>query len=265
MTRAALSSFIILALTLSACTFDVPIKSHIKTVNPAVIKVPPEIMRSKYGNPTSYVVFGKRYYVMDNAHGFVQRGIASWYGKKFHGRKTSSGEIYDMHAMTAAHKELPLPSYVRVVNVKNGRSIVVKVNDRGPFVGDRIIDLSFTAATKLGIVEAGTGEVEISVLNSPESENRPVVRTIPLVEKGAEDVPLFIQLGSFGVELNAENLVQRLQDSNEPSAKVYELTNAQGTFYRVRLGPIYDVNESNAVVLRLKQKGFEKSRVVPSD
>tara|TARA_B110000093_G_C12970781_1_gene412332 strand:- start:4315 stop:5112 length:798 start_codon:yes stop_codon:yes gene_type:complete len=264
-TRTSLLSFVILAVTLSACTFDLPIKSRTKTVNPAVIKVPPEILRSKSGNPTSYIVFGKRYYVMDNAHGFVQRGIASWYGKKFHGRKTSSGEVYDMHAMTAAHKELPLPSYVRVVNIKNGRTIVVKVNDRGPFVGGRIIDLSFTAASQLGIVEAGTGEVEISVLNSPGSEKRPVVRTIPLVENIAENVPLFIQLGSFGVELNAQNLVKHLHDSNEPSAKVYKLTDAKGTFYRVRLGPLYDINESNAVVIRLQQKGFEKARVVLRD
>jgi rare lipoprotein A len=260
--RAGLLSFAMLAVTLSACTFDVPIENRTKTVNPTIIKVPPEITRSKSGNPTSYVVFGKRYYVMDNAHGFVERGVASWYGKKFHGRKTSSGEVYDMHAMTAAHKKLPLPSYVRVVNIENGRSIVVKVNDRGPFVGDRIIDLSFAAATKLGLIEPGTGEVEISVLNSPKSEERPVIRMIPLVEKVAEDVPLFVQVGSFGVELNAQNLVQRLHDSNEPSAKVYKLTNVQRTFYRVRLGPLYDIDESNSVVLRLQQKGFKKSRVV---
>jgi len=260
--KVGLLSFAMLAVMLSACTFDVPIESRTKTANPDIIKVPPEITRSKSGNPTSYVVFGKRYYVMDNAHGFVERGIASWYGKKFHGRKTSSGEVYDMHGMTAAHKKLPLPSYVRVVNIENGRSIVVKVNDRGPFIGDRIIDLSFAAATKLGIIEPGTGEVEISVLNSPKSEERPVVRMIPLAEKAAEDVPLFVQVGSFGIELNALNLVQRLHDSNEPSAKVYELTNVQKTLYRVRLGPLYDIDESNSVVLRLQQKGFKKSQVV---
>ena len=249
----------ILTATLSACTFDVPIESSTKTINSAIIQAPLEMTRSKLGNPTSYVVFGKRYYVMDNAHGFVQRGIASWYGKKFHGRKTSSGEVYNMNLMTAAHKELPLPSYVRVVNVKNGRSIVVKVNDRGPFVDDRIIDLSFAAATKLGIVEIGTGEVEISVLNSFKNKTRPVVRTIPLIEKFAEDVPLFVQLGSFGIEFNGQNLVQLLHESNEPLAKVYKVTNAQGTFYRVILGPLYDIEEANLVISRLKQKGFKNS------
>jgi rare lipoprotein A len=251
-----------LTVTLSACTFGMPIGTRSNTSDAGAIEVPAKTTRSKLGNPTSYVVFGKRYYVMDNAHGFVQRGLASWYGKKFHGRKTSSGEIYNMHAMTAAHKTLPLPSYVRVVNIENGRSIVVKVNDRGPFIGDRIIDLSFAGATKLGVIEPGTAEVEISVLSSSESKSRPVIRTIALVEKTSEDVPLFVQLGSFGNQLNAQNLMRGLHDSDEPTAKVYKLTNAKGVFYRVRLGPLYDIDEANLVVLRLKKKGFEISRVV---
>ncbi len=262
MTRLSLLLVIILSVTLSACSIGVPIGTRTDTSSADAIKIPPVATRSKLGNPTSYVVFGKRYYVMDNAHGFVQRGLASWYGKKFHGRKTSSGEIYNMHAMTAAHKTLPLPSYVRVVNIENGRSIVVKVNDRGPFIGDRIIDLSFAGATKLGVIEPGTAEVEISVLSSSESKSRPVVRTIALVEKTAENVPLFVQLGSFGNQLNAQNLVRGLHDSEEPTAKVYKLTNAKGVFYRVRLGPLYDIDEANLVVLRLKKKGFETSRVV---
>ena len=262
MTRLSLLLVIILSVTLSACSIGVPIGTRTDTSSADAIKIPPVATRSKLGNPTSYVVFGKRYYVMDNAHGFVQRGLASWYGKKFHGRKTSSGEIYNMHAMTAAHKTLPLPSYVRVVNIENGRSIVVKVNDRGPFIGDRIIDLSFAGATKLGVIEPGTAEVEISVLSSSESKSRPVVRTIALVEKTAENVPLFVQLGSFGNQLNAQNLVRGLHDSEEPTAKVYKLTNAKGVFYRVRLGPLYDIDEANLVILRLKKKGFETSRVV---
>jgi rare lipoprotein A len=170
-TRLSLLSVAILTVTLSACTFGVPIGTRSNTSNAGAIEVPVKTIRSKLGNPTSYVVFGKRYYVMDSAHGFVQRGTASWYGKKFHGRKTSSGEVYNMHEMTAAHKTLPLPSYVRVVNIENGRSIVVKVNDRGPFIGDRIIDLSFAGATKLGVVEPGTAEVEISVLSSSKNKN----------------------------------------------------------------------------------------------
>ena len=262
MTRLPLILVCVLTVTLSACTFGVPIGSRTDTSNAAVIEVPPKDKRSKLGNPSSYVVFGQRYYVMDNGQGFVERGIASWYGKKFHGRKTSSGEVYNMHAMTAAHKTLPLPSYVRVVHIKNGRSIVVKVNDRGPFVGDRIIDLSFAAATKLGVTGPGTAEVEISVVSSAKSKTRPVVRAIPLVEKVAEDVRLFVQLGSFGRKVNAQNLLKDLHNLNETSAKVYELTNAQGTFYRVRLGPLYDIGKANSVILRLTKKGFKYSRVV---
>ncbi len=262
MTRFTLILACALTVTLSACTFGMPIGTRSNTSDAGAIEVPAKTTRSKLGNPTSYVVFGKRYYVMDNAHGFVQRGLASWYGKKFHGRKTSSGEIYNMHAMTAAHKTLPLPSYVRVVNIENGRSIVVKVNDRGPFIGDRIIDLSFAGATKLGVIEPGTAEVEISVLSSSESKNRPVVRTIALVEKTAKDVPLFVQLGSFGNQLNAQNLMRGLHDSDEPKAKIYKLTNAKGVFYRVRRGRLYDIDEANLVILRLKKEGFETSRVV---
>ena len=123
--------------------------------------VPKEEPKSRYGNPKSYVVFDKRYYVMESNKGFVEKGIASWYGTKFHGRRTSSGETYDMYAMTAAHKNLPLPTYVEVTNLKNGKKIIVKVNDRGPFHENRIIDLSYTAATKLDIVKNGTGLVEI--------------------------------------------------------------------------------------------------------
>ena len=135
-------------------------------------KVPAAVPRkeplSKYGNPTSYVVFGKRYYTLKTASGFNERGIASWYGKKFHGRKTSSGEVYDMYKMTAAHKHLPLPTYVKVKNLENGKTITVRVNDRGPFHDNRIIDLSYAAATKLGILGKGTASVEIWAVDGGE-------------------------------------------------------------------------------------------------
>jgi len=120
---------------------------------------------SKYGNPDSYVVFGKTYRTLPSSQGFVQRGIASWYGKKFHGRRTSSGEPYDMYGMTAAHTQLPLPTYVQVTNLKNGKQVILRVNDRGPFHGNRIIDLSYTAAKKLDIVREGTGLVEVRALD----------------------------------------------------------------------------------------------------
>ncbi|MFZ9708522.1 MAG: septal ring lytic transglycosylase RlpA family protein [Steroidobacteraceae bacterium] len=138
--------------------------------------VPREEPRGKYGNPESYVVFGKRYRVMKSGRGHVERGVASWYGPGFHSERTSSGEPYDMYAMTAAHKTLPIPSYVRVTHLENGRSIVVRVNDRGPFVGDRIIDLSYTAARKLDMVGSGTAPVEIRVLEPGERTNSSSVR-----------------------------------------------------------------------------------------
>ncbi len=139
-------------------------------IQDAVPKVEP---RSRYGNPASYVVFGKRYYTKDESKGHVERGLASWYGPGFHGRKTSSGERYDMYAMTAAHKTLPLPTYARVTNIENGRSAVVRINDRGPFHGPRVIDLSRAAAAKLGVLAAGTAEVEVRALDAAKPEPAP--------------------------------------------------------------------------------------------
>ncbi len=121
---------------------------------------------SRYGNPQSYEEGGKRYWIIPNPKGYVERGLASWYGPDFQGKRTSSGETYDMYKMTAAHKTLPLPTYVKVTNLENGRSVVVKVNDRGPFKKGRIIDLSYVAAAKLGIVDNGTATVEIHVLDT---------------------------------------------------------------------------------------------------
>src|SRR5690606_7945998 len=123
--------------------------------------------RSALGNPPFYEVLGKRYYVHDSAENFVERGIASWYGPDFHRQRTSSGEIYDMYAMTAAHKTLPLATWVEVTNLENGRRVVVKVNARGPFVGDRIIDLSYAAAQALDMVRAGTARVEVRAIDPP--------------------------------------------------------------------------------------------------
>ena len=126
--------------------------------------VPRAEPRSRYGNPPFYDVMGKRYFVLSSSVGYVERGVASWYGPGFHKVRTSTGEPYDMYAMTAAHKTLPLPAYVRVTNLQNGRSVVVRVNDRGPFVGNRIIDLSYTAASKLDMLRNGTAMVEVRTL-----------------------------------------------------------------------------------------------------
>ena len=132
--------------------------------------VPRAEPRSRSGNPDTYVVFGKRYSTLPASTGFVERGVASWYGEDFHGKRASNGEPYDMFAMTAAHKSLPLPTYARVTNLENGRSVVVRVNDRGPFVGDRVIDLSWVAAAKLRLANKGTGMVEVRAID-PEDPN----------------------------------------------------------------------------------------------
>ena len=243
---------------LSACTFGVPISDRGKTQ----ASTTPKTSKSKRGNPSSYIVFGKRYHVLDSADGFVQRGIASWYGTKVHGRSTSSGEIYNMHAMTAAHKTLPIPVYVEVKNLDNGRSMVVRVNDRGPFVTGRIIDLSYAAAKKLGVDGPGTANVEIRTVGSGPAKPKSVVRTIPLAREFERDIPLFVQMGSFSSHDNATNLVQNLVDANESSAKITSLQTTNGTFYRVRVGPLFDVDEANAIVRRLKNKGFQTARIV---
>jgi rare lipoprotein A len=129
--------------------------------------------RSRHGNPPFYTVFGKRYYVLSSSAAYVERGVASWYGPGFHKVQTSTGEQYDMYGMTAAHKTLPLPAYVSVTNLQNGRSVVVRVNDRGPFVGNRIIDLSYTAASRLDMLRNGTAMVEVRALDSPVTAPNP--------------------------------------------------------------------------------------------
>jgi len=252
---------LLLAFTLSACTFGVPIGNQAQQQDLAARKTTP----SERGNPSSYVVFGRRYHVLDSSEGFRQRGVASWYGTKFHGRSTSSGEVYNMHAMTAAHKTLPIPVYVHVKNLDNGRSIVVRVNDRGPFITGRIIDLSYAAAKKLGVDGPGTANVEISALRAGESKPISVARSIPLTDEADFNVPLFIQMGSFSNPVNANNLVQNLIDANESTAKVSRLQTDQGLYYRVRVGPLFDIDEANAIVRRLKTKGFQTARIVVAD
>ena len=130
--------------------------------------------RSDRGNPPFYDALGKRYYVLASSAGYRERGVASWYGRDFHGLATSSGETYNMHAMTAAHKTLPIPTWVQVTNLENGKNVIVKVNDRGPFVDDRLIDLSYAAAVELDMVRNGTARVEVRALGAP-------VRSAPLL------------------------------------------------------------------------------------
>ena len=170
-----------------------------------------------------------------------------------------------MYEMTAAHKTLPIPVYVHVKNLDNGRSTIVRVNDRGPFIQGRIIDLSWAAAKKLGVDVPGTANVEITALAAGQSEPQPGVRTIPLTDPVEQRGALFIQMGSFASPANANNLVQELVAARETSARVTRLETDAGLFYRVRLGPLYDIDEANAILRRLQGKGFGGARIVVED
>ena len=238
----------------------------------AVPKVEP---RSRYGNPQSYVVFGQRYHVMPTSNGYVERGVASWYGTKFHGQRTSSGETYDMYAMTAAHKSLPLPTYARVTNLRNGRSVVVKINDRGPFVGNRIIDLSYTAAAKLGILADGTGLVEVRALDPrrpdsapPLMAQTPVTTPTPPPATGyraaapAGNGNLYLQVGAFLSRGNAEQLRSKLQDVRISDIHISEGVSNQRPVYRVRIGPLAGVDDADRMAAELSRYGITDPRVI---
>ncbi len=189
--------------------------------------------RSRYGNPESYVVGNRRYYTMESSQGYVDEGVASWYGSKFHGRRTSSGEIYNMYGMTAAHKSLPLPTYVEVTNLDNGQKIVVKVNDRGPFVDGRLIDLSYVAAAKLGITQHGTGRVKVRAID--------VKQGAPAVTKAeAVSSRVYLQVGAFSQQYNAEKLQDSLTEKRFANVHIHESNGTGSSLYRVRIGPVDD-------------------------
>ncbi|HEX5462815.1 MAG TPA: septal ring lytic transglycosylase RlpA family protein [Steroidobacteraceae bacterium] len=218
----------------------------------AVPRVEPRAAR---GNPPFYQVDGKRYHVLATAEGYEATGVASWYGPNFDGQPTSDGDRYDMYAMTAAHKTLPLPCYVRVTNLANGRSIVVKVNDRGPFVANRLIDLSYVAAAKLDMLTTGTALVEV----------RAITPDTPLqLTRVAESPPavLYVQVGAFAVQDHAEGMVTRLHAAGFPSAFIFGPPAARGHLYRVRIGPVGGVPEFDQIVARLTASGFPGARLV---
>jgi rare lipoprotein A len=199
---------------------------------------------------------GKRYFVLGAADGYVERGVASWYGPTFHGVNTSSGERYDMYGMTAAHKTLPLPTYARVTNLRNGRSITVRINDRGPFVANRLIDLSYTAAAKLDMLREGTTFVEVRALTPGVPDN--LTRT-------SETPPptLYVQVGAFADQGNAQRALTRLQAAGMSTAFVAPPppTGDKPSLYRVRVGPISDVTQFDQLAARLAKLGFPGSRL----
>ena len=236
--------------------------------------VPRSEPRSKYGNPASYVVNGHEYRILANSSGYVERGIASWYGTKFHGGRTSSGETYDMYKMSAAHKTLPIPCYARVTNLENGRSVVVRVNDRGPFHDNRLIDLSYAAAMRLGINAKGTGLVEVRVVDGSEGDTPSGVQTsvatlngsdamaAPLPTSSSAAPRIYLQVGAFVSRSNADQLRTRLIDGRIPNAMVQEASRAEGPIYRVRIGPLSGVDEADNLTSRIESLGISSPQVV---
>lgn len=270
------------AAALTACLSTPRQETPVYTVPPESLAPPPipdsvpdavprNEPRSRSGNPPFYDVFGKRYYVLSSSVGYWERGVASWYGPGFHKVRTSTGEPYDMYAMTAAHKTLPLPAYVRVTNLLNGRSVVVRVNDRGPFVGNRIIDLSYTAAAKLDMLRNGTAMVDVRTIDpsvstpvitasaAPPAPGAPtgVSAVVPNAPGAAAPSPaLFVQAGAFSDPANAERLAQKLRGGNFGKIFVRDDRIAGRRMYRVRVGPVANVAEFDRVVAALERAGI---------
>ena len=238
--------------------------------------VPRAEPRGRRGNPPFYEVFGRRYYVMASSVGWVERGTASWYGPGFHSASTSLGERYDMYAMTAAHKTLPIPCYAEVTNLRNGRRIVVRINDRGPFIGDRIIDLSYTAAAKLDMLQAGTAPVEIRVIStegpgsavpsSMPAAPPPAAPTVTVVNAPAASIPgarpMFIQAGVFADHENARRRVELLLGEGVELASLEDLPRADRTLFLVRVGPFASVEEFDLNMKRLRTLGIGDARLL---
>ena len=224
--------------------------------------IPRQEPKSRYGNGPYYEVFGETYKVLDSSHNYQERGVASWYGKKFHGRKTSSQEDYDMYAMTAAHKSLPLPTYVRVRNLSNNKSIVVRVNDRGPFVDNRLIDLSYSAALKLDMVQSGTSLVEVTAISYDEpARQRPAPTQIATREENSGG-NIFVQVGAFGEAANARRRIDLVRSNGLGPAVVHQDTSVSPQLYRVRIGPIADVLEYDSIVAKLQRLGITETHLV---
>lgn len=224
---------------------------------------------SPQGNASPYKVNGKWYSIMPSANGYQEEGVASWYGLKFHGELTSNGETYNMYEMSAAHKTLPLPTYLRVTNLENGRTVVVRVNDRGPFHSERIIDLSFAAASRLGFADNGTARVKLEAVSPPApSKSKPGDQ--PARQKASSntvDVPTkvvkqdrlapFVQVAAFGQASAARSMEKRLREGlGLQNVFVAESEKNGRPIFRVRVGP-FD-NEAQAVALR---KRIEQANV----
>lgn len=248
---------VVLLLVLASCGGS-GVRDHAPSASASARDLPQDAVpkpeaQSRYGNGPTYEVLGKRYAVMPSGAGYSERGVASWYGQKFHGRMTSNQEKYDMYAMTAAHKTLPLPTYVRVRNLQNNKSTVVRVNDRGPFVHNRIIDLSYSAAMKLDMVQDGTSLVEITAITfdgpqvtPPPVDPTPTEPEIVDIEVGVDQI--FVQVGAFGSRENAQQRSAALTSAHIGNVFIHADTSVYPTLYRVQIGPIWDAVQYDVIV-----------------
>lgn len=218
---------------------------------------------SKYGNMPVYRVKGESYYPLKTASHYEERGIASWYGMRFHSQRTSSGERYDLLGMTAAHKTLPLPTYVEVTNLRNGRKVIVKVNDRGPFASNRIIDLSYVAAKKLGMLGRGTAYVEVKAIDfyhrpphvSVVARNNAKSKLFTMNHNDSA-AKMYLQVGAFKNRMYAERLKKRLMPMVSSPIVITQLSPLSHHLYRVQIGPIRDVAEADTLSKKLRAIGL---------
>ncbi len=226
------------------------------TVKPVTPKYEP---RSRYGNPVSYEQDGKTYHILETANNYKSRGVASWYGTKFHGRRTSSGETYDMLKMTAAHKTLPIPCYAKVTNLDNGKFIIVKINDRGPFRKNRIIDLSYAAAHQLDMTEKGTANVEVETISFEPSGNS----TTGLYETREQALKKrFVQVGAYANHQRAQKLAKVLDREIKLPVNITSIERAGRKLYRVRIGPIPTPELAQELLNTLDIRELGKPKVV---
>ena len=241
---------------------SVPPPIDVSKIPEPVPKIEP---RSLYGNKSPYTVLGQTYRVLPSARGYDERGIASFYGAKFHGYKTSSLEDYDMYAFSAAHKTLPLPSYARVTNLANGKSVIVRINDRGPFHENRLIDLSYAAAVKIGVWPKGTGLVEVRAIDPTHPDDAPAPPTElaapAAVPQGGVRPTIWLQVGAFADQANAERVAQQLRSAHLAPVQVIDAQINGRSVRRVRVGPLEDVDRADQVTARIEQLGLPRPQV----
>lgn len=257
-------------LSLTACSTGRYKQAHdsipSRTPNKAELKdATPRAEPHSRGGNKDYRVFGKSYTVLKSAQNFEQTGIASWYGKKFHGHLTSNGEIYDMYGMSAAHKNLPLPTYLKVTNLANNKSVIVRVNDRGPFHQSRIVDLSYSAAYKLDMLKTGTAQVKITAITDFNKKNipPPIASNPPKPTENPIEKPLINAKQSY-IQVFATSKIDLAKQTAAKLAKQYTQTvnyPEHNGIYRIQLGPIIEEHLQKELLQQLKANGFPNAYI----